>query len=90
MHYWAVTIKLRVHWHRNRIRRTLECAPRGPAPNDPGEVTFLLGGCIAKFGSRERAALILTAVTDQCRNHPDKVAHCCAPVRGILARPKTV
>ena len=77
MRYWL--LQSRVHWHRNRIRPPSECAPRGPAANDPGEVAFLLAGCIAKFCSRERAALILTAVTDQCRNHPDKVAHCCAP-----------
>jgi len=47
--------------------------PRGPAANDPEEVAFLLG-----CGSRERATVILTAVTDQCRNRPDNVAHCWA------------
>ena len=49
--------------------------PCGPTVNDPGEVTFLLGGCIEKFGSRERAAVILTAVSDQCRNHAETVAY---------------
>ena len=49
--------------------------PCGPTANDPEEVAFLLGGCIAKFDRRERAAVILTAVSDQCRNHADTVAY---------------